>query len=299
MGPEDLADLEGEAAALLSAAGEQDERVPRLLAVAHTLGVEVVRAPGLATEGRLEVVDGRWRALVRRGLPPARARWVVGHELAEAVHLRAGYVGADIEARCDAMGAMLVAPRAAFRREVRDIGRHAVHELARRFRTTQSVALLRIGEVTGRPVMLQRWPEPIVRGAAFGWPSAQRPQLALDPLSLVVVEMFFAGHGEEDPRGVGAGREGLRTFRPCKCNCIALHDAIMVSRGSEALAKAVLADKKLRRRVAFRCDVSEQSVRNWAAGSCTPTYANRVGLRDAVGIGLDDWDLPARPKRAA
>lgn len=145
--------------------------MPRMLAVAGQIGAKVARVSHLPTEGSLEQVDGSWRILIRRGLSPARARWVVGHEIAEWVHLRAGYRGADIEARCDALGAMLVAPRSPFRRAIRDIGRHAVHELAARFRTTQSVALLRIGEVTGRPVMLQRWPEPIVRGSAFSWPS--------------------------------------------------------------------------------------------------------------------------------
>jgi hypothetical protein len=48
---------------------------------------------------------------------------------------------------------------------------HRVHEIAERFGVTQSVALLRLGETEGRPAMLLRHNDPIVRGAPFVWPS--------------------------------------------------------------------------------------------------------------------------------
>lgn len=117
----------------------------------------------------LPVVNGERRVYVRVGTDPARARWLVGHELAEWWYLRTAYRGEDVELRCDALGAALVAPRPAFLLALRARG-HRVHELAKDFKTTQALALLRIGETTGRPVALVR-PTPILRGEGFAWPT--------------------------------------------------------------------------------------------------------------------------------
>lgn len=119
-------------------------------------------------------VGDAWRVVVRRGVLPARARWLVGHELAELHFARVGYVGSDIEARCDALGAALALPRRALGSIMRQHA-HRVHTIARLTRLTQSLVLLRIGEVSGRPVALLRAPAPTVRGAAFGWPRKLSP----------------------------------------------------------------------------------------------------------------------------
>lgn len=166
LGPDELSDIEGDALALFSEAGADPRDPPSIAALCRALTGHAPRFIAQAAEARL--VGGR--VFLRRGLLTARARWLVGHELAEWHYLRARYRGADIEARCDALGAALVAPRPAFLAATRAVG-HAVFSLAEAFGVTQSVALLRIGEVTGRPVVLLRSPEPIVRGGAFEWPS--------------------------------------------------------------------------------------------------------------------------------
>lgn len=118
-------------------------------------------------EGRY--VEGVVR--LRRGLSDARARHRIGHELGHLFYERVEYAGADLEERCDLFGAALCMPRRAARAALRSVG-HRVHGLAAHFGVTQSVSLLRIGEVTGRPVCLLCFRGPIARGADFAWPSA-------------------------------------------------------------------------------------------------------------------------------
>ena len=108
---------------------------------------------------------------LRRGLSDARARHRIGHELGHLFYERVEYAGADLEERCDLFGAALCMPRRAARAALRSVG-HRVHGLAAHFGVTQSVSLLRIGEVTGRPVCLLCFKGPIARGADFAWPSA-------------------------------------------------------------------------------------------------------------------------------
>jgi hypothetical protein len=175
---DDIADLEGWAGRLLSDADSLDD-VPRLAHVCHRLTGLAPRWAHIASEARL-VGD---QVELRHGLDPARARWLLGHELAEWAHRRAGYVRHDLEARCDALGAMLVAPRDAFRRAMRHHG-HRVHELARIFHTTQSLALLRVGEVSGRPVMLRRPTGAIARGEPYVWPSGPELLALAHPLRI-------------------------------------------------------------------------------------------------------------------
>lgn len=172
-----MVDEEGEAGSLLATAELTDLDGPTPMAelCRRLLGVSP-RWASLSTEAR--VVGSQ--VLLRRGLPHARARWLIGHEIAEWHLARLNYRGEDIERVCDRIGAALAVQRPAFRAAIRSIGRHAVHELARRFATTQSLALLRVGEVTGRPVALLRWPEPIYRGDPFEWPRTSALRRALD-----------------------------------------------------------------------------------------------------------------------
>jgi hypothetical protein len=111
----------------------------------------------------------QWRVVVRRSVPAPRARWLVCHELAEHHYLRLGYRGADVEARCDALGAALVLPRRLAQLAIREHA-HRVSALARSLGVTQALALLRVGEVTRRPVLLERRPGVrLARGAPVEW----------------------------------------------------------------------------------------------------------------------------------
>lgn len=163
-----LADLEGDADEVhrshRSDPGDPvcpDELCRRVLGTTPQL----CQMAGLADLSRFR---GEWIVRVNRRCHPDRVPELVAHEVAEGVLKIAGYIGADIEHRADALGARLLAPRAFFLGIVRAVG-HRVHALARASLSTQSLALLRLGEVTGRPVALVRRPA-IVRGDLYGWP---------------------------------------------------------------------------------------------------------------------------------
>lgn len=160
-----IADIEGDASALLRAAGmDEDEPTDmRRLCVAMT-----GRAPEIASL-RSEGATWDGRVFVRRGLAPARMRWLVGHELAEIHYERVGYRGADVERRCDALGAALAVPRRAYLRALGIVGASA-RALAKALGTTESIAILRDGETRGRPVSVVRAAGAIVRGEPFVWP---------------------------------------------------------------------------------------------------------------------------------
>lgn len=168
---EQFADLEGTAAALYRAAGYDDgEPAPVVALATRLLGpgcVQRVHAGALPGDAALVTVHGERRIYVRRGLPPVRLRFAVAHELA---HWALGECapGAELEARCDALAACLVAPRRAFLRALRETDRY--HELAGRFATTESCVALRLGEVSGAPTALVAPSCVRVRGEAYGWP---------------------------------------------------------------------------------------------------------------------------------
>lgn len=130
------------------------------------------RVASIRTDGELVRVGGEWRVYVRRGMSPERQRWVAAHEFGHWWwEDQCGYSGPDIEARCDALGAALVAPRLAVEDASRD-HRGDVAAIARSLRTTQSLALLRLGEALDVPVaLLRRRRSTIVRGAFVSWPA--------------------------------------------------------------------------------------------------------------------------------
>ncbi len=118
----------------------------------------------LASQGTIAHVKGQWRIYIRCGTPWPRARWIAGHELAHWWFKRIGYAGPDLEARCDALGAALIVPRPVLVQVHSKLGDN-VHAIADELKTTQSLALLRVSEVTGRPgAVLRRDAPPIVRG---------------------------------------------------------------------------------------------------------------------------------------
>lgn len=164
-----IADIEGDADMMLRSAGLETDEAPDLRALCVSLTGEPPELARIRHESELASVNGSWRVFVRRGLLRGRARWLVGHELAELWHRRRGYQGGDIEARCDAMGAALAVPRAAYLRALREVG-DDLRRLARALDTTESVIALRDGEARGRPVALLRPGGTIVRGIDYGWP---------------------------------------------------------------------------------------------------------------------------------
>jgi hypothetical protein len=165
-----IADLDGDARLLRRTSGLDDAAVPSPIALALALtGHPPLLCTALRQEACLARIGNSWRVVVRRSVPAARKTWLVGHECAE-LHLKAcGYAGEDIEARADALGAALVLPRATLCALTRAHG-HRVHTIAKLTRLTQSLVLLRIGEVERRPVALMRRGIATVRGEPFGWP---------------------------------------------------------------------------------------------------------------------------------
>ncbi len=170
-----IADIEGDASAMLSQARLENDEAPSMdLLTLRLIGSKPKRMM-MPREGDICPADGRWILRVHKLAPKPRARWLIGHELGEWWYRERVFAShAEREAWCDALGAALVAPRLAFRSAMGAIG-HRVHVLAEAFHVPQSLALLRVGEVAGRPVALLR-PAPIVRGAEFAWPAG--PALA-------------------------------------------------------------------------------------------------------------------------
>lgn len=164
---------EGEARALLAAAGYDADDAPGALAIARRLGVEVVYGDASMLGGALsslERVGCRHVIFLRRHLPPARAHWCIAHELAELRLLELGCRDEDIERRADAIAAGLVMPWRAFRMAVEDLGR-APADLAREFLVDQTAATLRLAEVSVVGLAVVVTPERVyARGEEWGLP---------------------------------------------------------------------------------------------------------------------------------
>lgn len=168
------ADLEGMADALYAAAGlEPDVPVAPLALAARLLGsTAVCRVTGLRTPAALARVGDDWRIYLRRGLTDRAVAWLVAHELAEWALRREGYLGEDIEDLADRLGACVRAPRRAVVWALRHHG-HTPAAIAAAFRTSESSAALRIGEVTGAPLALLAPRKAVrVRGESWCWPDA-------------------------------------------------------------------------------------------------------------------------------
>jgi hypothetical protein len=171
---EGLIEADRIAQALLRLGGVDSERPcsVRMLAT-RLLGHEPQRMP-MRNYGETGMVEGAWRIYTSDVLPVTREPWVIGHELGHWWYAHRGErPPAYEEALCDAIGAALVCPRPAFRRALVAIG-YAIRDLARRFRTEESLVLLRIGEVDGLSVLLDSKPTRIARGAPFAWPTDLR-----------------------------------------------------------------------------------------------------------------------------
>lgn len=172
LGPDELIDCEAVATDITRLAGAFPEEPLHVRDIAQRLDVEVERSFGVRLGHRREAdivrLGSVWTIHLLMRLTEAREAWVIGHELGHWYFRTRGLRPDCEEARCDAIGACLVAPRPPFADAARILG-HRVHELAAAFHTMQGLALLRLGEVTGRPVLLRLGRRDVVRGAPFVW----------------------------------------------------------------------------------------------------------------------------------
>lgn len=164
-------DVECEAGQLYTEANADTYSPPGPLRIARSLGLHVRRGPCLAAGGDAALIrlGGQPIIFVRRRLGPERFDFALAHEIAEWHLARLSYCEPDVEDVADALAAALVVPRDAYRAALRERG-VAFGELARDFRATESCVALRLGEVTGRPLLLLA-PRVRARGASFVWPS--------------------------------------------------------------------------------------------------------------------------------
>lgn len=103
-------------------------------------------------------VTANEQILVRRGLAPAHQEFVIYRACAEHWFAREAWTfdsSARRHAACDAVAAALQAPGPAFEDAVADLGEDFA-ALAQDFSATQTAMALRLGEVVGRGVRVQR-----------------------------------------------------------------------------------------------------------------------------------------------
>lgn len=144
----DQGELEGTAQMILTHAGEDGDDAPDIGKLARTVG-PVVYARALRGHAEVARVGQEWRIYVRRGLPPAYRRFAIAHEIAEFWLLRERHLGDRIEHDANYVAAAMLTPRRAFLRAIREgLDRVA---LADEFGITQSHAVLREAELSGRP----------------------------------------------------------------------------------------------------------------------------------------------------
>lgn len=174
LGPEQLADVEGDALAIFRMA-KVDPDQPRSMSdlCKGLTGRRPEYMRLLTHRGLCRKVNGVRRIFICKGLPPAVEKETLGHECAEWFYGETGYEEPDREEKCDALGAALCAPRPAFSSAMRVVG-HRPSVLAEAFGVRPALTLLRIGEVSQRPVALLRPTDgPLVRGAPLNWPSGR------------------------------------------------------------------------------------------------------------------------------
>ncbi len=168
------ADLESIADALHARAGSEPDDPATPIALARLIlgreNLRTVDSRWLKQDGVLCRVHGNWQIWVRRNLPAPRLAFVVAHELLELELLKAGYTGEDAEQAANYGAAAVLAPRRAFQRALRSIGEN-LEELAEAFVTTETMAGLRLGEVTGQPIVLLSRSHYWIRGAEWVWPN--------------------------------------------------------------------------------------------------------------------------------
>ena len=167
----DLGELEALALSLYAELEVDPERPPNTVRLARAWSIGVERRPLVATPAALQRFAGKTTIVVRPTVAPEYLNFFVGHELGHVLLERAGYVGEDLEACCDYLGAALMLPRAAVRAAYQAEGLRAPRVLADSLMCTQTAAALRLGEVVGVPLAAVSPALVRVRGPdAFVWP---------------------------------------------------------------------------------------------------------------------------------
>lgn len=194
-----FAEFEGDAGYLLKRAGLDPDEPPNV----RTLVTRLLGAPPRLAKMRGEAVLSRvgddMRIFVRSGTSPARAKWLAAHELAHWWLRESGQEQREIvEMQADVLGAILVVPGRVVTRAYRLHGPDPIR-IADTLKTTQSLALLRLGETNLVPSALVEVHRSLLRGEAYRWPSKATLRRALrqdlDGLRRVVIT--------DEPRRVG------------------------------------------------------------------------------------------------
>lgn len=142
-------DIESAARSILETAGFSWDEAPGALAIAHGLGLRVVRLDWLKEEAASILPDARGIPTtigLRHGLDPIRTAWCIVHEVAEIDMITVGYHGEDVEACAEALAAALLMGRVVFQQAVGELGTNLV-ELGRAFAVPETAVALRLAEV--------------------------------------------------------------------------------------------------------------------------------------------------------
>ncbi len=188
MGETWQAEVEGDAEAIFRLSGLDPDDCPTMTALCKALIGSTPQRVSMRLEAEHATVKGAHRIFINKRVSAAREKWLIGHELAEWYLRRIGYHGRDIELRANAIGSALCCARQPFKKACERYG-HRVHALAKAFGVPQGVALLRVGETTGRPVVYV-CRHPIARGDTWEWPKSvdgiraavERPPANIHPI---------------------------------------------------------------------------------------------------------------------
>ena len=172
LGPEELADIHGDADTIYEIAGEDPYLSPRLRVLAErVLSASIGQVMGLPVKGRCGAGHaGSWIEH-RRGLGPAQARMGIAHEIAELWYCTYRRIESPmLEPLSDGLAAALVATYQRVRLAVRRLGLD-IPLVARWLIAPQLVVLIRVAQVLELPLLLlPRCGEPVVMGAPFVFP---------------------------------------------------------------------------------------------------------------------------------
>lgn len=170
-------DVEREALWLLERAGYTARDAPGAYAIAvGLLGPDCLvkvssKALFRGSQGELAEASGHYTIRVSASASPTRKALVTMHEIGHW-HLRQiGYRGADVEELCDAIAAALIVPRTALEESL-SIHGERWRCLADDFGTSETIVVLRYGEVMHRPVAVFDSRVVYIRGPRYSWPAS-------------------------------------------------------------------------------------------------------------------------------
>ena len=146
------ADVETAAREIYQRAQLDPASLPGMSKLADALQIGIFEAPrrGIWGQGVKVIVKGRKSIWLAPRLPEVHRAHAIAHEIVEHEFPRQEH---DPEGFCDAVGAAVLAPRGAFASAARYVDEDLA-KLAHAFRTTESCAALRLGEVLGVPCVL-------------------------------------------------------------------------------------------------------------------------------------------------